>query len=305
MLCGDNPYSPRPYIAQNLQRLVQSLSNYIQSASSLQDEISKYIELYAAPKCRELCDLMYDKLPRELREMVYKYILRGPKKLFDAHVLSPSSWPLPTVSGFNYPTPNDSSSLSFHRDNVTFSHVFYDAFAGPHIRPEIIESWYRAKTFTFTDCEVIASFLERDYWGCNVDLRSCVKNIEIVKTVWDQEQMAGLDETFALVVETQFAAIKGLDILFNLSEGAKITFLIRGPGVRKWRRASYKITLEDVRRAVHSLRMFPIISQVLKEGCEVLVKFEDQETFEVNKGQVTENHWVEKSKSGTGKAGCH
>jgi hypothetical protein len=44
----------------------------LESAKTLDHEIDDYITTYSAPECQELCVLMQQKLPRELRDSVYE-----------------------------------------------------------------------------------------------------------------------------------------------------------------------------------------------------------------------------------------
>jgi hypothetical protein len=53
-------------------RVQTAISAQLESLNVLVDT---HLEAYAAPRCQALCEMVQQKLPRELRDLVYQYIL--------------------------------------------------------------------------------------------------------------------------------------------------------------------------------------------------------------------------------------
>jgi hypothetical protein len=65
--------------AEDLSYLLEAGNRTIRSMARIDKEVDQHIRQHAAPACLSLCNAVQDKLPRELRDVIYRYILREPK----------------------------------------------------------------------------------------------------------------------------------------------------------------------------------------------------------------------------------
>jgi hypothetical protein len=98
----------------------------------------------AAPECRQLCEAMYDKLPRELRDMVYSYILddeiRNRRVSVATHPSSCSTRELDDLSF--YPKPHKC------KNGICAKHFMDLGYTGGQVGTEIVESFLSQAVFS-------------------------------------------------------------------------------------------------------------------------------------------------------------
>ena len=123
-----------------------------QAMEKLKSEVSSYWENYAASRCRTLCDAIRERLPRELRMMVFEALWE------DAHHM---------ITGWN--RARDSTQVEeaasaieswSDRDRV---HCFDPRFVGPELPGEIREAWWRQSVFEFKSSDLIYPFINDDF----------------------------------------------------------------------------------------------------------------------------------------------
>ncbi|KAF2117131.1 hypothetical protein BDV96DRAFT_644564 [Lophiotrema nucula] len=156
---------------------------------------------------RQFCDKVHARLPRELRDMVYEYlVLPG---LFD--VLG--HWRDPSRS-ITLPGPE----LWFERvdgEGVRQPEVARLSvdMIGVEMRTEIAETWYRASTFRFAvHLELVRKFLDTDHWNAELNPYSLVKKV-----------LLSIDAT---AVRDEWSINDQLRKLCNLESGAHIGIII-------------------------------------------------------------------------------
>jgi len=124
-----------------------SLSNIL---ARLPAEIDERIMIQEGPHCRAFFQKIQDRLPKELREMVFGYIFQGPYVLLeakDAEADNPDDT-LPCVEqdiGRHYP----------------YSYLLKPGYINDSaIRTELIEAWFRTSNFIITDAALIRPSLD-------------------------------------------------------------------------------------------------------------------------------------------------
>jgi hypothetical protein len=138
------------------------LENITKVEEHLSKEIDDYIVLFVAPDCRHLCDGIQQHLPREVRDMVYGYLLPpGTIQIKETYFL---------------PT-NSTDSTKPEIENV--SHMIDLAFTNYLTRQELFESWYETNDFRFDDHCLIPRFLHQDLWGLDLPVRRLAKTLTI------------------------------------------------------------------------------------------------------------------------------
>jgi hypothetical protein len=127
-------------------------------------EIDYHIHQYAAPTCLAICEVMQEQLPRELRDMIYGFVLQDNPKLtlrdkdfenefFDRRFIKP-------LASYRYDDEFDDEFYHRGYDNVfNYEHIFDPAFVDHITKYEFTEAWYKIATFSFTDASYISDFL--------------------------------------------------------------------------------------------------------------------------------------------------
>jgi hypothetical protein len=138
------------------------------SQNRLLVKVDEQIALHAAPSCRELCDKMQRDLPRELRDMIYQYLLP------EVDILIGSTDFLP-----------ESASNHSRPQLVDTPHMIAPEYSDPITRRELFEAWYKFCTFQFASDTLIPQFLHKDLWGLDLPVRQLVRKLEI--DIWPIE----------------------------------------------------------------------------------------------------------------------
>ena len=112
------------------------------------------------PQCRELCEAMYDKLPRELRDMVYEQILGDAFHTNQFTITdSPSACSSKGESLMWCPKPHKCA------EGVCVRHFMDTSYMGRLVRNEIVEMWLTRSAYYieygFTD---LPDLLNSDRW---------------------------------------------------------------------------------------------------------------------------------------------
>ena len=160
---------------QSQSQLVNNLDNAV---FTLSRQLQRNLVEYGASKCRELCEAMQTSLPRELRDMVYKYILGTPRRHIEDN-----------TSGHTVATRSISNDLNPWKKEFEARgqlHVFDKYYMGSISVYELASEYYRTSTFIF-NCDkpmsdrALKRFLYKppDIWGQSIDVRSLVKSIEL------------------------------------------------------------------------------------------------------------------------------
>jgi hypothetical protein len=158
----------QPSVAHYLQTAENSA---LQSLIHVDAEINHYIHQYAAPTCLSLCEGIQEKLPRELRDMIYGFVLQeNPKvrlrkehfehELFDSRLIIPLVGRAERLINLGY-------------DNISgYAHLFDTGFVDPNTKSEFTEAWYWPTTFSFLEHKYIGNLLHYDRWGSDIQPQS-------------------------------------------------------------------------------------------------------------------------------------
>ncbi|KAH7381431.1 hypothetical protein DE146DRAFT_760863 [Phaeosphaeria sp. MPI-PUGE-AT-0046c] len=129
------------------------------------------------PRCQAFCRQMYQKLPLEMREVVYGYLFPNSK--------------IRVSSSYLKVPPRPSEEPYFPREFFemieaeSHAHVFKDAFAEANMRTEMLKTWYKKTTFQIDDAATQYNRFSRliqffDFDRCaSYNLHELVRAIEI------------------------------------------------------------------------------------------------------------------------------
>lgn len=193
--------------------------------------IRAHFKEYAAPRCRAFCDEIQAKLPRELRYMVWEYVLGNPH-----HSIKDEFHP-PQMS-FREMGPRGPSWVEEIRTR-SFWHCFEETFVGMETLYEIVETWYRVAVFKICRLALLPQFLRADNWCCGLAVRDSIRNVQLVIRldsirgiiIGKQLCMGALTTTY------KFPMNPDIRELFNLSTRTQITLVIEKRGWN-WNRAA-------------------------------------------------------------------
>jgi hypothetical protein len=122
-------------------------------------DIEFYIEECARQQCLAICEKMHEKLPRELRDMIYKYTIGIGRRRMN------KSRDYQDVAGMTRkPWSKPDSCFGWMRDleKAGVIHICNIDFVGLDTMRELAEIYYRTITFFFDDYrvdEMVAPFL--------------------------------------------------------------------------------------------------------------------------------------------------
>jgi hypothetical protein len=212
-------------------------------------EIYDHISLYAAPGCLSMCDLIQQRLPRELRDMIYRFILEKPKIRVQSSDL--------IHARFNHHNrkPLDRYDQSHgYKSIFEYAYLFNAAFVDPITKVEFAEAWYGTATFAFKSPAYVDKFLTRDRWGSKLELTRAVNSVEV--SHWAE---------YSEPHQQHF--LGQMKVLFNLRKGANIVLS----------RMDFDIYLACLDGYCEQLvqrvsYMFPLMSQLTDAGYVVMYK---------------------------------
>jgi len=242
--------------------------NIERSQNHLSHELDSYIATRVAPECRALCDVIQQLLPRELRDMIYQYLLSQSDILIERTDFLPST------------------SLESSRPQLFDSPCLLDPrFCNEYMRRELFEAWYKFSTFQFTRNSLVNTFLSKDLWGLDLPVYQLVRNLEI--DIWPRGCMLDTD------LEYGRAEIALLACLATIRKGAKITFPIETrPHTEIWHSSE-----QQIQRFLQILStIFPLARKLLGMGHRVTIEVDGSLVAHVTADELCKTAWYEKIK---------
>jgi hypothetical protein len=208
--------------------------------------IDERIGTIISPSCLVLCANIQQYLPKELRDMVYQYLLPSEDVLIGEDDFIPFDSP-------------ESSQSRLTRS----SHLIRPGVCDAQTRQEFFEAWYKNCTFQFCTIDLIPQFLHKDLWGLDLPVRTLVRHLNI--DIWPPDRISN----------TEFTGVKDsaglLGCLLAVRPGAEFVFPIDTNRYSEiWRRSE-----ADIRKFVVVLTRFcASAKRVLKAGHKVIVELD-------------------------------
>jgi hypothetical protein len=173
----------KPRVREELERrLRESVTASIEDEAELHSlrkelkfRLGYYLDqsaIHAGVECRYLCEQMRRKLPRELRDMVYGYIIGCRSVLVLPRSMVPELHiELPQHPRFMEVFDSEEKHPVYWlgMETIATRHVFQRDFLGNKTFREFLEMFYEQANFMFTTPSLIPSFLVMDPW--NFELR--------------------------------------------------------------------------------------------------------------------------------------
>ncbi|KAH7069559.1 hypothetical protein BKA63DRAFT_579581 [Paraphoma chrysanthemicola] len=200
------------FYVSRLKTLRRKIGEYVSHRQALESRIRRTSEAYRKATCQGIYERIRTSLPRELRDMIYDYILGEPRVAVDHHqndcrCLSCQD---PYAAGPNAAKVIDQTALpaAHLRDP---DHVGF-------LSKELGETWYRKSVFVFDTCGSLSAFVGSDIWNSRLNPRMFIKHIEIHIKLEDFRRAVATNalKEYASNLE------RSLDVLWNIDQGATI-----------------------------------------------------------------------------------
>ncbi|KAF2825124.1 hypothetical protein CC86DRAFT_39279 [Ophiobolus disseminans] len=246
-----------------LEKLRQNIDR---SQRSLSEDLNNRITAFAAPECLAICDRIQQNLPRELRDMVYQYLLSQS----DVFIEQTDFLPL-------------HSPRSSRPQLVDSLHVLQPEFCDASTRRELFEAWYKFTTFQFATNTVVLEFLSKDLWDLDLPVRQLVRNVEI--DIWPGGCMFDTD------LEWCKSMSKYLTCLTDVKKGARIML----PVATLARKAIWHGHEHDICKFLDILSgVFPLVKELLDVGHNVTIEVDSSLVTRVKSDDLSKEVWYQK-----------
>jgi hypothetical protein len=145
-------------LQKHVRQLRRKGKKFEQTKTDTQASAAKSLDAYAKASCRRLCDKIYDKLPQEVRDMIYGYL----HTRSEMHVRGEDGW----SSYTNYFTSVSATDWLYSSASDPPEDIWWVVdFVGERIRREMSEHYYRSVLFLFDDeFNLLSKFRVADQW---------------------------------------------------------------------------------------------------------------------------------------------
>ena len=234
----------------------------------LQREVAQYIEACAASSCRELCNAMQEKLPRELRDVVYEELLQ--ESLYCIGTADCD----PTLRSERATKPSTMQR---------YPHISNPACVGKETLIEMAETWYRLCDFQLGFRSDAARLLGNDLWSLGLDSRHYIRQITLHILPSDSPPYT--------------TSIRTADNLILLRKLRKLTSVQIVLDLHDW--DDFTLSGRDVELFVHQIAyIFPILRCMLDNGCRITGVVEGAGQIQLGAQDLNEARWCQLVREG-------
>jgi hypothetical protein len=174
--------------------------------NELNRQIHSYAGNYGVARYRSLCEDIQAILPRELRDMVYSYLVRDKQPFLEESDFLP----------FHH---RRSTALGLPRSENR--HLLDPCFSDSTTRREVFELWYKKTTFTFAYYNLVPAFLAKDFWNLDLPVRDLVRRDQ----VWPWAEVGVLRKIPLWRVADSIRILANVEPLFQFEK--KVDIFIR------------------------------------------------------------------------------
>jgi len=234
----------------------------------LQREVAQYIEACAASSCRELCNTMQEKLPRELRDMVYQELLQDS---------------LHCVATADYDPTFRSKGATEPSTMQRYPHLSNPECVGKETLIEMAETWYRLCDFRLGFRSDAARLLGNDLWSLGLDSRHYIRQITLHILPFDCPPYT-----------TSVRMADNVDLLRKLRKLSSVKIML---SIHHWDYST--LGARDVELFVHQIAyIFPILRSMLDTGCRITGVVEGAGQIKLEAQDLNEARWCQLVREG-------
>ena len=246
-------------------------------------EINHRMKRFAAAQCLPICTTVCDKLPCELRDMIYRYIIRQSSIFLDKEILADFLHPDGRSKGED--TPIFPTGIS-NRTTIAYEHLWDRDYSGEFFCSELMEAWYRNTTFSFVECRLVPDFLNDPRFGHGVPPREWVRKIKIIRITTTTSVLS----IYRAEEKTRNINTGDLDNLKDIPKLTRVTFDFDAAftSLPTYHDNYRRFVLTDMKE------MFPKIQDLLDRECTVSVMFSSMGPIEMRRDELTSQIWEEK-----------
>ena len=232
-------------------------------------EVRVKIEEYSKSECLTLCLMMQEKLPRELRDMVYEALLGEPQTYYfddDAHGL-----------GFS-----DPANIVAHNP-----HIGDKLFLGEETITELAEMWYRHSVFNFLGDATVALLFGNQTWALpELDPARLIRHVYMTLAPRDRQNNIRYQ---AVEARDELLLPSDLEQLAKLQQPATFTI---GIYLGHW--IYHGETREDTKTSIDTMfrRVFPMLKQLIASGVGVALEIYKTEPVKVELKHLDSESWL-------------
>lgn len=145
---------------------------------------------YAVLSCGAIFDTMRTRLPREVRDLIYKHLLEDQMAVDVGHGTGCLACGFMAHSALSTCADCGANSTVVVGGRSTYLidapyHVTLAEYVGPSSKKELVEEWYCTTKFTIKVPRILGSPLNRDAWRTGVDPLMEVRHIAFTIPIYD------------------------------------------------------------------------------------------------------------------------
>ena len=228
---------------------------------TLEQDVVQHIESYATSECRKLCNTLQQRLPIEMRELIYEFLL-----------LEQSSYDIKEYQmlegGIVYGLASPENPVRKRAYWTSKSHIIDHRYVGPVTKIEVAECWYRYCTFHVHasgdshewDLHEFSDKDPLDPWKFGL---AAIERMRHVKVHWSTSQNIGT------MGPSLKHLVHKLETLFILPTAANIT-------IRLWLGHSHLQHRDSVGRlTLRIATLLPLFRRLIEAGYKLAIEMHD------------------------------
>jgi hypothetical protein len=229
-------------------------NNYEDRISAYDQEANELATTYCKLECRAICEGMQERLPRELRDMIYEYILPQDTRV---EYFQTCSKDLPRYSNGERLSP----------------HLLCAEYLGGTSVAELGETWYRVSELVFWDYQYSNAFLQSNPWKLSSQPTKLVCKVVIEICVTDfMTYIGGTNGEWDVSSGKLTQLHRAIANLSSLRKATKVALRFRT-------RANYwvKSTEERYQQFVDVIESIASVARLLqKQGYQIKLLYRDE-----------------------------
>jgi hypothetical protein len=153
----------------------------------LEEKLFEHIDAHYAPRCLQICEHMQQKLPRELRDMIYAYILdTRTQPLVQNELAKDFPESMRCTRPWTPANKPDASIPWICQIKYDLRHICDKDYVGLETMQEIAEAYYRGSVFSFNMYATLHPeplsqhyFEATDRWAFGLEAASLIRRLEL------------------------------------------------------------------------------------------------------------------------------